>query len=79
MEIRPSQDLFTRFGGVRPMARALDRPSRPCGASKVHSWKKKRAIPQPWQGDVLEIGNRLNLEITAEDVMFPFPEDRGVN
>nr|WP_156679368.1 hypothetical protein [Sphingomonas profundi] len=45
-------------------------------SSNVQDWKRRRRIPTSKQPKVLEIGNRIGLNLTAEDVMFPFPEDR---
>lgn len=64
-------DLFTAFGGVRPMARKIG-----AKAPAVHGWKKKRAVPRAWQPRILERAGELGLGVTAEDVIFPFPEDR---
>lgn len=65
--------VFERFGGTRPMARALN-----TNHGTVGSWKKTRKIPAKWQSIVLERAQQLNLGITAEDIVYPFPEDRPV-
>lgn len=64
-------DLFTRFGGIRPMAEAVSE-----APSSVQGWKRRRKIPAKKQAKVLDSGRRLGLDVSAEDVMFPFPEDR---
>ena len=64
-------DLFTRFGGVRPMAVAIGE-----APSSVQGWKRRRHVPAKKQALVLHRAGELGLDITAEDVMFPFPEDR---
>lgn len=70
-------DLFSRFGGIRPMFRALrERFGGLRSPSTVLGWKKNRRVPSDWQPRVLLLGNELGLDVTAEDVMFPFPEDR---
>jgi len=46
-------------------------------APAVHGWKKKRRVPSAWQPVVLKRAAELGLPVTAEDVMFPFPEDRA--
>ena len=45
-------------------------------ASTVDGWKARRRIASKKQAIVLQRGVELGLGITAEDVMFPFPEDR---
>ena len=64
-------DLFSRFGGTRPMARELG-----ISSSTVHAWKQARRIPSEHQPTVLRRGQELGLDVSAEDVVFPFPEDR---
>jgi hypothetical protein len=64
-------DLFARFGGIRPMARKIG-----AKAPAVHNWKKQRRVPAAWQPHILRRAGELGLDVTAEDVMFPFPEDR---
>lgn len=58
--------IFDRFGGIRPMARALDEPS-----SNVGTWKTKGRIPAEKQAHVLAMAQAKGLPITAEDVVFP--------
>lgn len=52
--------------------------SRICGESPstVSDWKRRRHVPAKKQSNVLKRGGEAGLGITAEDVMFPFPEDR---
>lgn len=64
-------DLFSKFGGIRPMARKLS-----AAVGTVNSWKRARRIPAPWQPRVLRVAQELGIDVTAEDVMFPFPADR---
>lgn len=66
-------DLFAKFGGVRPMARKL-------GANPftVAGWKRKRRVPAAHQATILNRAAELGIDVSAEDVMFPFPEDRGL-
>ncbi|WP_413716156.1 carph-isopro domain-containing protein [Sphingobium sp. B2D3B] len=64
MESTPS--LFEMFGGVRPMARAIRE-----APSNVASWKRAGRIPPDKQRSVLEVGEELGLQITAEHVVFP--------
>lgn len=69
MTIRTS--LFDRFGGVRPMATALG-----MSPFTVAGWKRRRRISSKQQGHVLDTARKLGMQLQAEDVMFPFPEDR---
>jgi hypothetical protein len=69
--------LFGMFGGIRPMARALDE-----APANVSAWKQKGRIPAEKQPHVLQRGLMLGLPITAEHVVFPlgrpnaaFPEN----
>lgn len=58
--------IFTLFGGIRPMARAIGE-----SASKVMAWKRAGRIPAHNQPHVLAIAQSLGLPITAENVVFP--------
>lgn len=60
--------IIQAFGGVRPMARAVERPS-----STVHSWKERGSIPDDQKGAVLAASNRLGLGLRPEDF---FPHSR---
>lgn len=62
---RPTS-IFDLFGGIRPMARALEE-----SPSKIMAWKRAGHIPARKQATVLEKGNALGLSITAEHVVFP--------
>ena len=65
-------DLFARFGGIRPMGRKLG-----IDFSTVAGWKRARRVPAEHQPLILRRAEELGLGVTAEDVIFPFPEDRG--
>jgi hypothetical protein len=58
--------IFTLFGGIRPMARALGE-----SPSKVMAWKRAGHIPAQTQAKVLEKGLAQGLPLTAEHVVFP--------
>ena len=66
-------DLFSKFGGVRPMARKLA-----ASPFTVAGWKRARRVPATWQPRVLCRAAELGIDVSAEDVMFPFPEDRAL-
>ena len=65
-------DLFARFGGVASMADTLGQT-----VASVLRWRQDRRIPSEQQQLILRRAAELNLGITAEDVIFPFPEDRN--
>ena len=47
---------------------------------RIHYWRKTRRIPAgDEQKKVLTRAVELGLDVTSEDVMFPFPEDRLVS
>lgn len=60
------QTLFSLFGGVRPMARALHLPPQ-----NVSAWKRVGRIPAEKQPFVLEVAAELGLPVTAQDVVYP--------
>lgn len=45
-------------------------------AGTVMGWKRARRIPAEHQPLILRRSGELGLGVTAEDVIFPFPEDR---
>jgi hypothetical protein len=61
-----NQNLFDRFGGIRPMAEALGE-----APSTVQSWKAVGRIPATKQPGVLAAAGRLGIAITTDDVVFP--------
>lgn len=46
--------------------------------SSVQGWKRRRRIPSKKQETVLRRAAELGIDVSAEDVMFPFPEDRAL-
>jgi len=64
--MKQGETLFGIWGGIRRMARDLNR-----AASTVHGWKKEGRIPAEKQPHVLEVGLALGLPITADHVVFP--------
>jgi DNA-binding transcriptional regulator YdaS (Cro superfamily) len=63
--------LFDRFGGPPAMAEALDLP-----LATIIRWQQDRLIPADQQPHVLRTAAQLEIAVTAEDVVFPFPADR---
>lgn len=46
---------------------------------RIHYWRTTRRIPAGTeQKKVLLRAAELGIDVTSEDVMFPFPEDRAV-
>ena len=66
MRFMADQNIFDRFGGIRPMAEALSRPP-----STVQSWKNVGRIPADEQPRVLAKALELELDVSAEDIIFP--------
>ncbi|WP_420719871.1 carph-isopro domain-containing protein [Novosphingobium sp. RL4] len=58
--------IFTMFGGIRPMARALGE-----SPATVHGWKREGRIPAHKQPHVIAVGNSIGVPVTAEHVVFP--------
>ena len=58
--------IFDLFGGIRPMARALEE-----SPSKVMAWKRAGHIPARKQAEVLEKGQSIGLPISADHLVFP--------
>jgi hypothetical protein len=65
-EILNPVELSTRaFGGVRKLARAIDRDP-----AAVSRWKKSGTIPSAAQRRLLEKAWELGLDLTAHDLIF---------
>lgn len=60
------QNLFDRFGGVRPMAEVMLEPP-----STVQSWKTNGRIPAAKQPAVLSKAEELGLNVHPIDIIFP--------
>lgn len=58
--------IFTIFGGIRPMARAIG-----VQPSTVSAWKRVGRIPAEKQPRVLERAIALGLPVTAENIIYP--------
>jgi DNA-binding transcriptional regulator YdaS (Cro superfamily) len=65
-------NLFDRFGGIQATAEAANET-----VATVLRWYQDRRIPSDRQPLILRRAAELKLGITAEDVIFPFPEDRN--
>lgn len=64
------RSLFEKFGGVRPMARALNEK-----ASTVQSWKTTGRVPSGKQSFVLSRARDLGLGVTPDDIISPLGRD----
>lgn len=67
----PADKCITAFGGVRALARALER-----NPSSVVRWRKPKdeggsngAVPSALQGRILAIAQARGLSLTAEDLI----------
>ena len=62
----PYEVLISEFGGVRALARAIDR-----NPGAVNKWRKRDgAIPSSIQRKVLETAWAMGIKITADDIIF---------
>lgn len=57
------EDIVALFGGVRPMARAIDLP-----ASTVSSWVIRNSIPDWHHESIFQAAQNLGLSLTVADV-----------
>lgn len=58
-------NIISKFGGVRPMARAIGKP-----VSTVQSWKDRGSIPDDSKVDVMRVAQSSGIEIGLVD-FFP--------
>jgi hypothetical protein len=73
----PADKCITAFGGVRALARALER-----NPSSVVRWRKPKdeggsngAVPSALQGRILAIAQARGLSLTAEDLILRTASD----
>lgn len=73
----PADRCIEAFGGVRALARALDR-----NPSSVVRWRKPKdeggsagAVPSGLQGQILDIAKERGLALTAEDMILRSAKD----
>lgn len=64
--MKQGETLFGIWGGIRQMARDLNKP-----ASTIHRWKTEGRVPSNEQPHVLDVADKLGLPITAENVVYP--------
>lgn len=63
--------IIEAFGGVRPMAKAINRPT-----STVQSWKDRGSIPDDHKPVVLSEAMRRGLDLSPAD-FFPTDQPTG--
>jgi len=63
----PSKLAILLFGGVRPLARAIDKAQ-----SSVSKWQKSQdgGIPRKVHAVLLAVAKRKGIELTAEDLIY---------
>lgn len=73
----PADKCIDAFGGVRALARALDR-----NPSSIVRWRKSKddggsagAVPSGLQGRILALAQERNLPLTAEDLILRTAKD----
>jgi hypothetical protein len=76
----PADKAITAFGGVRALARALER-----NPSSVVRWRKPKdeggsagAVPSALQGRILAMAQARGLNLTAEDLILRTAEDWAI-
>ena len=77
----PADRCISAFGGVRALARALER-----NPSSVVRWRKPKdeggsagAVPSALQGRILAIAQARGLSLTAEDLILRTAQDWAAN
>lgn len=64
-------EIIRRFGGVRSMARTIDKP-----ASTVGSWKARGSIPDEHKNDVLSAAKGAGIALKPAD-FFPHKQQEA--
>ncbi|WP_414885980.1 carph-isopro domain-containing protein [Sphingomonas sp. Root50] len=67
-----SKAIIRQFGGIRPLARALQHRN----PSTVLGWWKRNIIPARQQPNVLRLAQELGLDINAADLITAHTEAR---
>lgn len=69
-----AQKIIQRFGGVRALARLMQRP-----ASTVGSWGDRGSIPDEDKVRIMTLSIQQNIKLTAQDffpIVAPTPQDK---
>lgn len=73
----PADKCIEAFGGIRPLARALER-----NPSSIVRWRKPKdeggsngAVPSGLQGRILAMAQERGLSLTAEDLILRTAKD----
>ena len=64
--MRPAERIIQKFGGIRPMAAALNVP-----VSTVQNWKESGLIPAGRQQRILDRSLALGIDLTPADFFDP--------
>jgi hypothetical protein len=60
----PAELAINLFGGIRSLARAVDRDP-----AAISRWRKRGRIPASAQLDVLSAAEQLGIAMTADDIV----------
>jgi NAD(P)H-hydrate epimerase len=72
----PSKQIIARFGGIRPMARALGAATgRKVAPTTVQGWLDRGRVPATRQGDVLAAAAAAGVTLTPVDFFAPSETD----
>lgn len=61
-DVTPAEHVIDKFGGLTPLARALD-----CAVSTVQGWKERGRIPQEHWLSIISVGKSQNIDLSFED------------
>lgn len=64
MKKTPANYVIEVFGGVRKLARALNKTP-----STISKWQKTGRVPSSSQEDILQKAEAMGLDVTAEDLI----------
>lgn len=62
--LNPPEYLIKKFGGMRALGRAVDRPQ-----SAIHGWKKRKCIPMAICKKILTVAAKRNLKVTPRNLI----------
>lgn len=65
-DVTPAEHVIDKFGGLTPLARALD-----CAVSTVQGWKERGKIPQDHWHAIVAAGSVRSIDLSLDDFVFP--------
>lgn len=67
-DVTPAEHVIDKFGGLTPLARALD-----CAVSTVQGWKERGKIPQDHWHAIMAAGSVRSpaIDLSLDDFVFP--------